>query len=161
MWDEETKACAFMLLLALLLCSAWGALHGQEQEQWYLISEQELRSIERYRENSMAEKQSLLLQARLLRESSGSLSLQLAEAREGRRRLELSFERFAQGQLALTSSKNGEIMALSNQLADQRLKTAAYKSAARLHLFAALALAAAWAALIGWRLWRKFRLRPG
>jgi hypothetical protein len=34
---KEKKVCGFLFLLGLLLCSAWGALHGQEQEQLSLI----------------------------------------------------------------------------------------------------------------------------
>jgi hypothetical protein len=148
-------------MFALLLLSAWGVLHGQEQEQWYLISETELRSIEEYRETSIAEKQSLLSQARQLREDSGSLNRQLTAAREDQRRLEQSFERYDQGQLTLLSSKNGEIAGLNEQLADQKLETANYKSLATLRLFMAIGPGAAWVVYAAYRVWKKFRPGPG
>jgi hypothetical protein len=154
---RESKVFFIMLLVALLLSSVWGALHGQEQESWYLISETELQSIEQYREKSIAEKQSLLLQARQLSEESANLNRQLAAAREEQRRSERSFELFAQDQLTLLSSKNGEIEALSKQLADQKLMTANYRGIAASRLVVIAALIAAWVGALVFWLWRKFR----
>jgi hypothetical protein len=111
-----------MLLAALLLFSAWGVLHGQEQEQWHLITESELRSIEEYRKNSEAEKLNWLSQAqRLEAESasleaeSASLNSQLRNQRELNQKLTLSFNGYAQEQSLLLSRKDTRIIQLETE----------------------------------------------
>jgi hypothetical protein len=115
----ETKICFFISLFALLLFSAWGVLHGQEQEQWYLIKESELQSIEAYKRSSEAEKQSWLLQAqqlsakaRSLAEESASLSAQLRFQREANQKLAQSFNEYEDGQLRLLLQKDTQILKL-------------------------------------------------
>jgi septal ring factor EnvC (AmiA/AmiB activator) len=106
-----------LLLAALLLCAAWGAAHLEEQ--WFLITEPELRSIEEYRRNSEAEKQSWQSQLRQLSARAGSLeaesaflSGQLRNQREANRRLERSFNEHKAGQSRLLSQKDTRIAAL-------------------------------------------------
>ena len=114
---KETKVCVCLFLLALLLLSAWGVLHGQEEEQWYLIAEPELRSIEAYRRSSEAEKLDWLSQARTLRERAGSLeeesaslNSQLRSQRELNQKLTQSFNEYEREQ-SLLLSRNGMLMA--------------------------------------------------
>jgi hypothetical protein len=109
----------FLFLLGLLFCSAWGALHGQEQEQWYLITESELRSIEDSRTNSAAEKQSWLLQASALKAKAGTLAWesallndQLRQERELRRKSEQSFNEYEAAQSLRISQRDTRIAVL-------------------------------------------------
>jgi hypothetical protein len=106
-------------LLALLLCSAWGVLHGQEQEEWHLITETELQSIEAYRRASEAEKQSWLSQARTLSARAGSLEAesralnsQLQNQRELNQSLTQSFNEYGREQSLLLSRKDTQIAGL-------------------------------------------------
>ena len=116
-----------IFLVALLLCSPWAVL--QAQEQWYLITEPELRSIEEYKRNSEAEKQTWLLQVQALNTRAGSLEAdsitlnsQLQNQRELNRKLTQLFDEYEAGQSALLSSKNGEIAGLKESLAGEKLK---------------------------------------
>jgi hypothetical protein len=105
----------------------WGAAHPEEL--WYLITEPELRSIERYKETSIQEKQSLLLQLSELRAlesrrkaESENWRRQLSQAREDQRKSEQSFNEYEAAQLTALSSKNGEIAGLKESLAEEKLK---------------------------------------
>jgi sucrose-6-phosphate hydrolase SacC (GH32 family) len=117
---RENKVCIFLLLPALLLLSARGVLHGQEQ--WYLITESELRSIEEYRRNSEAEKQTWLSQAQKLSVRAGSLEAesaslnsQLQNQQELNRQLTLSFNGYEQEQSLLLSRKDTQIARLETE----------------------------------------------
>jgi hypothetical protein len=106
-----------LLLAALLLCAAWGAAHPEEQ--WFLITEPELRSIEEYKRSSEAEKQSWRSQLRQLSARAGSLeaesallSGQLRNQREANRRLERSFSEYEAGQSRLLWQKDTQIAEL-------------------------------------------------
>jgi hypothetical protein len=119
---KENKVCIFLFLLGLLLCSAWGVLHGQEQEQWYLITESELRSIEDSRTNSAAEKQSWLSQVSELQTKARSLSWesmllndQLRQEREVSRKLTQSFNEYEAGQSLQMSQKDTRIVQLETE----------------------------------------------
>jgi predicted nuclease with TOPRIM domain len=119
---KENKVCVFLFLLGLLLCSAWGALHGQEQEQWYLITESELRSIEDSRTNSAAEKQNWLSQvselqtrARSLSWESALLNDQLRQERELSRKLTQSFNEYEAAQSLQMSQKDTRITILETE----------------------------------------------
>jgi hypothetical protein len=101
----------------LLLCSAWGVL--QAEEQWYLITEPELRSIGEYKRNSEAEKQDWLLQVQKLSRRAGSLEAesaslnsQLQDQRELNQKLTLSFNEYEQEQFRLMSQKDTQIVKL-------------------------------------------------
>jgi hypothetical protein len=110
-----------------LLFSAWGAL--QAEEQWYLITKQELQSIEDYRKNSEAERQNWLSQvselrtqaerlsgrAASLREESENSNQLLRQERELNRRLTQSFNEYEAGQYRLMSQKDTRIVQLETE----------------------------------------------
>jgi hypothetical protein len=119
---KENKVCVFLFLLGLLLCSAWGALHGQEQEQYYLITESELRSIEKVWKNSVAEKQSWLSQASELKAKAGTLAWesallndQLRQERERSRKSEQLFNEYEAAQSLQMSQKDTRIIQLETE----------------------------------------------
>jgi hypothetical protein len=119
---KENKVCMFLFLLGLLLCSSWGALHGQEQEQWYLITESELRSIEDSRTNSAAEKQSWLSQASALKAKATNLAWksallndQLRQEREKSRKLTQLFNEYEAAQSRVISLKDTQIAILETE----------------------------------------------
>jgi hypothetical protein len=116
---KEKKVCVCLFLLVLLLCSAWGALHGQEQEQYYLITESELRSIEKVWTNSAAERQSSLSQVSELKTRARNLSWesmllndQLRQERELRRKSEQLFSEYEAAQSLQMSQKDTRIAVL-------------------------------------------------
>jgi uncharacterized protein YukE len=155
------------LLLASLLASIPAALRAEEPGPWYLISEPELRAIEKYREASEREKQIWLSLVRELRARAGSLEAasetlnrQLARAREDQMRLEQSFNGLEAGWLDRLSSKNGEIAALNRELADRTREAELYKGKAALRLAVITAIGAALAAYAAFRLLRFFRIIP-
>jgi hypothetical protein len=109
MWRKNKKW--LLLLWALLpLCSARGALRAEEQ--WYLISESELRIIEEFKERSEAEKLSWLSQARRLSEQAASLNSQLRRQREANQELTRLSDEHERGQSLLLSQKDTQIAAL-------------------------------------------------
>jgi DNA anti-recombination protein RmuC len=146
------------LLLALLFSCVVGALRGEGQESWYLISETELRVIEEYKMKSEAEKRTWLLQVQGLRTESKTLNSQLASQRELNRELRQSFDEYEAALLILISSKNGEIAVLNQALSEQVLKTEKHERAARSRLKIIITLSAAGIALIAFKLCRFFRL---
>jgi hypothetical protein len=156
----ENKNCFIILLAALFLSSAWGVLHGQEPDSWYLISETELRSIEAYKEKSEAEKQTWLSRVRELRRDSEISNSQLSQAREANRRLEQSFNEYEADWSRRTSLKNGEIEDLRQNLANQELKTA--KTAGQRNVFAltAAAMFLIWIAKVVYKALKIFRIIP-
>jgi hypothetical protein len=116
----ETKTCLIIFLSALLFCFVSGAAHPEEQ--WYLITEPELRSIEEYRKNSEAEKRNWLLQvqnlsrrAGILEAESRSLNSQLQNQRELNRKLTLSFNEYEAAQSLLMSRKDTHIIQLETE----------------------------------------------
>jgi hypothetical protein len=120
MMCRENKICLIIFLAALLLCCVWGAAHPQEQ--WYLITEPDLLTIERYRENSEKEKANWLLQVQKLSVTAGnleaesaSLNSQLQSQRELNRKLALSFNEYEQDQSLLLSRKNTQIIRLETE----------------------------------------------
>jgi uncharacterized protein involved in exopolysaccharide biosynthesis len=124
---RETKICLIIFLAALLLCCAWGVL--QAEDQWFLITELELLTIERYRETSIQEKQRLLLQVSELRalesrrkSESENLNRQLSQAREQNRTLQQSYEKSEAEKLILISLKNGEIAGLKEEVAEEKMR---------------------------------------
>jgi ABC-type phosphate transport system auxiliary subunit len=128
MW-EPTRFGSCWFLWALLL--VWVVvLPGQEQpDPWYLISEQELQSIERYREKSEAERQSWLSQVQTLRTKaetlqteSASLNKQLSTAREAQRKSEQLYEQSEAEWLTQISLKNGENAELKQEVATYKGK---------------------------------------
>jgi hypothetical protein len=153
------------LLLALLLASVAGVLHGEDPDQWYLIPEAELRSIEEYRTKSETEKQTWLLQvqelkvqADSLRADSESLNSQLAQARELNRMLQKSFNGYEAESLMTISMKNGEIAGLKEEKAETALKAEKYKGTSRSRLFIIIALAGTWIVFIAFKVCRFFRI---
>jgi hypothetical protein len=109
-----------LYFVALLLVPA--ALPAQEPEYWYLITETELRSIEEYKRNSEAEKQSWLLQVQRLSMRAGSLEAesvnlndQLQTQRELNQKLTLSFDEYEAGQSLLMSQKDTQILKLETE----------------------------------------------
>jgi len=161
---RENKEFFFILFLFLLFCFIVGVLRAEEQGPWYLISEAELRSIERYKEISEAEKltwlsqvQNLKLRAVRLETESGSLNSQLSQAREQNRRLEKSFDEYVQGQLMLISSKNGEIADLKQEAAAERLEKEKARGTSRARLIVIIALAGSWVLFLAYKAYRFFR----
>jgi hypothetical protein len=116
-------------LLCCFLFASSVPLALRAEEAWYLISEMELQSIERYKATSEQEKQSLLLQASRLRKTaeelknnSTALNQQLTQAREDQRKSEALYEQYEAALLKLLSLKNGEIYSLKTDLSAERLK---------------------------------------
>jgi hypothetical protein len=147
----------------------------EDPGNWYLISEAELRSIERYRETSEAEKQNWLSQAqtlrakaassearseRLERESAG-LNRQLRTAREAQGKSEQLYEQSETEKLTLLSSKNGEIAGLKDEVAAERLRAEKYKGEGRTRLVMVIALAGAWGLYLAYKVCRGLRVIPG
>jgi hypothetical protein len=159
------------LLLVLFFAFVTGVLRAGEPGPWYLISEEELQSIELYRKNSEAEKQNWLLQVNTLKtkaansearsskleQESAILNSQLSEAREANRVLTESFNRYEAGQLILASLKNGEIAGLKQTVADRTLEASTYKGTSRRRLVIIVALAGAWAIFIVFKIYRSFQ----
>ena len=135
---KENREFVIILLAALLFCSVWGVLQGEEQpDRWYLISEQELQSIEQYKEKSELDRQNWLSQVRDLKmkaensdarsakleAESAFLNRQLAQAREAQHKSETLYEQSEADRLTLISLKNGEIAILTSSVAAEKLKT--------------------------------------
>jgi 23S rRNA pseudoU1915 N3-methylase RlmH len=112
------KKSLFLFFALYLPC----AVRTAEAEQWYLIQEPELRSIEEYRKKSEQEKQTWLLQVSELKADSKSLNDQLQNQRELNQKLTQSFNEYEQEQLTRLSLKNGEIAALKENLTGEKLK---------------------------------------
>lgn len=111
-----------LLLLVLYPCTAWDVLHSQEQQQWYLIAEMELQSIEKYKNNREAERRTWLLQVSDLQTQSETLNSQLEAQREANRRLTKSFSEYETAQLTLVSSQHGEIAKLKTEVETYKRK---------------------------------------
>jgi hypothetical protein len=127
------KNLSFFLFVFLWLCLSTDALRAEEPDNWYLISETELLSIEQYKTKSKQEKQNWLLQSHELKQDSASLNAQLAQARERNRKLEQSFNVLESEWLTQLSLKNGEIANLKQTTADKTLEAEKWKSKA-IHL---------------------------
>lgn len=135
---------------------------------WFLISESELSSIERYILRFETERRDWLSQAQGLRERSGrliaesaSLNAQLSQQRELNRRLEKSFDGLEADRLTLVSSMGGEIAALNRELADSRLETRRHRGRSQTMSVVIVALSAGIAAYAWLRLKRSlFRFPP-
>jgi hypothetical protein len=127
------------------------ALPSQEAPgNWYLISEPELQSIERYKEKSETDRQSWLSQVNELRDlasrsqtESANLNRQLSTAREALRRSEQLFDKYAEGHLTAISLKNGEIAGLRAELAEKTMESEKYKGQGTARLIIIIALGAA------------------
>jgi hypothetical protein len=168
---KENRDFFIILLVTLLLVSVLGALRGEEQDQWYLISEPELRNIEKYKATSEAEKQTWQLQAgelrmqaerlsaraAILQAESATLNNQLSAAREAQRRSEELFERSEVERLTQLSLKNGEIATLAQIKADKTTQIEKYKGQSSRRLIIAAALGLAWVIFIAFKIYRKFR----
>jgi predicted RNase H-like nuclease (RuvC/YqgF family) len=161
---KENREYFIILLAGLLLASVVGVLRGEEQGQWYLIPESELRSIEEYRTKSETEKQTWLLQVRelkaradSLRADSESLNSQLAQVRELNRMLQKSFNGYEAESLTAISMKNGEIAALNQKLSEKVLEAEKHKGAARNRLVIIIAAAGAVTVYIAFKVCRFFR----
>jgi chromosome segregation ATPase len=116
-----------MLLVALLFCSVWGVAHPEDQ--WYLITESELGSIETSRKNSEAERRNWLSQvselktqaerlngrAENLRTESENSNQQLRQERELNRKLTQSFNEYEADQSRLISRKDTRIVQLETE----------------------------------------------
>jgi uncharacterized coiled-coil DUF342 family protein len=140
---------------------------SQAGEQWYLITEPELRSIEEYRRNSEAERRNWLLQvselrtraeklngrAESLRAELSGLNGQLRIQRELNRNLTLSFNGYEAETLTRLSLKDGEI----TELRERNKAVAGQRNAA---VIAAAALALAWAACIAFKVLRFLKIIP-
>jgi hypothetical protein len=107
------KNLLFLLFASCLPCAVPAA------EQWYLIQESELRSIEEYRKNSEAEKLTWLSQVQTLRAKAGnleaesvSLNNQLWNQRERNQKLTRLFNEYEQDQSLLMSRKDTLIIEL-------------------------------------------------
>lgn len=158
---NETKKCFIILLLFYLFFFFQVALQAQETaDSWYLITESELRSIERFKTKSEADRQSWLLQAQNSKALSETLNSQLSQAREAQAKLRELYEASERERLTALSLKNGEIAKLKQELADKTLESQRHKSASTLRLFVIIALAAAIAGYIALRVLKLFRVFP-
>jgi Mg2+ and Co2+ transporter CorA len=115
MWK---KIWLFLLFAYCLPC----AVPAVEADQWYLITESELQSIEAYKRTSEQEKQTWLLQVQSLNRRAGnlqsesaSLNRQLQDQRERNRKLTLSFNEYEAGQSLLMSQKDTQILKLQTE----------------------------------------------
>jgi hypothetical protein len=120
---KENKECFIILLVVLLLSCVVGVLQGEEPGPWYLISENELQSIEVYKKKSEAERQNWLLQVSDLKTQaerlnaraanslaeSESLNQQLRKEREANRKLTLSFNEYETAASRTISQKDMHI----------------------------------------------------
>jgi len=152
----------FLYPLLLLFCLGVAL---RAEEQWYLISETELRSIEQYLEKSELEKlnwqsraEKLRIRAESLETDSASLNRQLEQARETQRRLEQSFNEYEADRLTLVSSKNGEIAGLKEEIAAEKLAREKYKGQALSRLIIIIAVAVIIVLYIAFKVCRFLRL---
>jgi predicted RNase H-like nuclease (RuvC/YqgF family) len=122
---RENKRGLIILLIVFLCCSLLGVVHPEEQ--WYLILEGELQSIERYKSTREAERQTWLSQVNALKVESVNLNRQLSEQREVNKQLTRSFNEYEIGQLTLLSSKNGQIAGLNQQMMEKQVAIERYK----------------------------------
>jgi hypothetical protein len=171
---KENKEYFIILLVGLLLSCVVGVLQAEEPDRWYLISEQELRSIEGYKANSEREKTNWLLQVndlktraeRLNERAANSLAelensnRLLSTAREQNRTLQQSYEKSEAEKLTLISLKNGEIADLKQEVADKTLEAETYKGKAALRLLIIISLGLAIAAYIAFKVLRFIRIIP-
>jgi hypothetical protein len=160
------------LFIGLFLASVAGVLHGGETGQWYLISEAELQSIERYRNSREAERQTWLSQASALNQrlrnseersaaheqTVSGLNSKLAAQQEVNRNLITSFNKYEKDRLILISLKNGEIARLKEEKAEATLEAEKYKGVSRSRLFIIIALTGMWIVFIAFKVCRFFRI---
>jgi hypothetical protein len=169
---EANKRFFLYLLLALLFISAAGVLRAEDPGPWYLISETELQSIERYRNGREVERQAWLSQASALNQklrhseaesaahelTASCLNNQLAAQREVDKNLIASFNKYEAEHSTLISLKNGEIADLKQDAADRSLEAEKYKGTSKARLFVIIALAGTWLVYIAFKVCRFFRL---
>jgi hypothetical protein len=150
----------FRRLLWFALCFAAASLPA---EDWYLISEMELRNIEQYKESNEREKANWLLQVnglktqaeRLNERAANSLAAletlnqQLVAAREQNKTLQQSYEQSEAENLTHISLKNGEIAELKQEMT-------IYKRQAALRLVISISLGATIIGYIAFRVLRFF-----
>ena len=152
---KENRVLFYVLLLGLVFSCIAGALRAEEREGWYLILESELRSIERYKKTSEAEKQTWLLQAQALRlkaeslwRESERLNAQLFNQRNLNKTLTESFNRYELERLQILSLKNGEIADLKQEIADRKLELEKHKRTMLILVIAVSVLTGAWVIFI-------------
>jgi hypothetical protein len=126
----------FFCIACVLVCLS-AALQA---DQWYLITESELLSIEVYKTKSAASKRSWLSLVQTLRADSANLNAQLQIQRELNRRLTQSFNEYEAAQSELVSLKNGKIALLEKELNDQTLVNEKLKGQCKM----------LWATVIAW-----------
>jgi predicted nucleic acid-binding Zn-ribbon protein len=102
MWK---KTLLFLLFAYCLPC----AVPAAEAEQWYYITENQLRSIEQSVEQLETDRQSWESQARGLRNEAANLNAQLQEERENYSALETSFNRYETSQSEARSIQEAEL----------------------------------------------------
>ena len=161
---KENREFFFILLLVVLLSCVAGVLRAEQPDQWYLILESELQTIEAFKKNSEAEKQTwrsqaieLKAQADFLWRESKHLNAQLANQRNLNKTLTESFNRYEHERLQILSLKNGEIASLKQVAAERTLETERYRRKSLAHLIIALVLGAAWLLFIAVKFYRFFR----
>ncbi|MDR2393562.1 MAG: hypothetical protein LBD93_05355 [Treponema sp.] len=149
------------LLLLFALCFAAANLLAEE---WYLISETELRSIEQYKATSKTNKQIWLSQvqqlkgrAESLQQESEHLNQQLLQERETMRKLTLSFEQLETARLTQFASQQEAIAELKQAVADKSVEAETYKGKAALRLVSIISLLGA---LAGYIVFRVLRIIP-
>jgi hypothetical protein len=160
----ESKICLIALLAALLLSSVWGVLHGEE---WYLVPESEVRSLESIKASWEADRlswlsrvQRLQTESSELRVISESLNDQLTAERQTTKNLTASFDAYEADQSRRMSRKDTELAAVNRELAEQRLATEKYRGKSGARLIVIIALAAAWVLYIALRILRFLRIIP-
>jgi hypothetical protein len=166
---KENRDYFIILLIGLLVSCVVGVVRGQEQPgPWYLISEAELGSIERYKEKSEQERRNWLLQVQTLKtravsleSESSSLNNQLLTAREAQRRSEQLYEQSEAEKLTIISSLNGQIV--DKEKARAKWETETVKTKGQRNTLAVLCVALALAVLapIILRILKIFRIVPG
>jgi transposase len=139
-------------------------LHGEE---WYLVPESEVRSLENIkasweadRLNWLSRVQRLQTESSELRSISESLNDQLSAERQTTKNLTASFNAYEADQSRRMSRKDTELAAKDRELAGQRLETEKYKGKSGTRLIVIIALATAWIAFIAFKVCRFPRIIP-
>jgi predicted nucleic acid-binding Zn-ribbon protein len=96
-------------LFLLFALSLYGVAPAAEAEQWYRVSESQLRSIEQSLENLETDRLNWESQAHGLRSEAEALNSQLAGERENYSALETSFNRYETSQSEALAGKETEL----------------------------------------------------
>jgi ABC-type phosphate transport system auxiliary subunit len=142
---------------------AWAVGALRAEDRWYLISETELLSIEKYRlkseqerQNWLSQAQNLSMRAERLEMESGNLNQQLERDREMQKKSDQLFNEFERESLNKLSSKNGEIADLEQKNSELTLRATKAEATAALYLVIIIALVVVIVLGVAFLVWKKF-----